>query len=78
MIARARDHFLAEARATALGSDNAASSVAAAVERRSDEKRGEPGAQAQLAIACLRRFGEAVQSPARALTQEAGPSDQSL
>jgi hypothetical protein len=34
--------------------------------------------QAQLAIACLRRFGEAVQSPARALTQEAGPSDQSL
>lgn len=60
VITRAEEFFLH--RAAQAEPDTTDALVSAAVARRHAEKRAEVGQQAQLAIACLRRFGEAVQA----------------
>jgi len=55
LIGRAKDYFANQAETAA---SDTASSPAAAIARRKREKAGETTQQAQLAIACLRRFGD--------------------
>lgn len=57
LISRAKDYFTAQAGGAV--ADNV-TSPEAAIARRKREKAGETTAQAQLAIACLRRFGDEV------------------
>jgi hypothetical protein len=59
LLGRAAKHFEANANKEAMsGADQTDSSPAAAIARRRQEKTGEMAEQAQLAIACLRRFGD--------------------
>ncbi len=62
LIRRSERYFADEAEKTARSGEGAAGSVDAAIARRRNEKSGEATEQAQLAIACLRRFGEEVTS----------------
>jgi hypothetical protein len=57
LITRAGDYFTAEA---AREGQNRVSSAEAMIGRRKQEKASETTGQAQLAIACLRRYGEAI------------------
>ncbi|MEM7689159.1 MAG: hypothetical protein AAF291_09065 [Pseudomonadota bacterium] len=60
LINRAQDFFIARAGEVAASGDGPIGSVEAAVARRQQEKAAEVTQQAQLAIACLRRFGQSV------------------
>lgn len=60
LINRAQDFFIKRAGEADANGDGSAGSVEAAVARRQEEKAAEVTQQAQLAIACLRRFGENV------------------
>lgn len=60
LIGRAQDFFTDQASDAAAQSETAIGSVEAAIARRRDEKSAEITQQAQLAIACLRRFGDSV------------------
>jgi len=57
LIGKAEDFFTAEASAAAALDDTAVGSVEAEIARRRVEKSSETTEQAQLAIACLRRYG---------------------
>ena len=57
LINRAEDHFENRASDASESDEGGGSSPAAAIERRRSEKESETVEQAQLAMACLRRFG---------------------
>lgn len=57
LIGKAEDYFTAEASKAAALDDTAVGSVEATIGRRRVEKASETTEQAQLAIACLRRYG---------------------
>ncbi len=69
LIRRAEGYFADEAEAAASAGDGAAGSTGAVIARRRSEKSNEATEQAQLAIACLRRFGEEVSAQAGAAQQ---------
>ena len=58
LIQRAEAHFIKRAEQIARDDRGAVGSVEAAVTRRVEEKSAQVSQQGQLAIACLRRFGE--------------------
>ena len=60
LINRAEGFFVDEAEEAAAEGEGAAGSVEANVARRREEKASEITTQAQLAIACLRRFGDSL------------------
>ena len=60
LLGRAQRHFQSRAENARESSEAGTGSVAAAVGRRREEKAQETTQQAQLAIACLRRFGDDV------------------
>ena len=62
MIGRAESFFIARAERAASADTANTTSAAAAIGRRRSEKADEVTEQAQLAIACLRRFGESVEA----------------
>ncbi|MEM8724879.1 MAG: hypothetical protein AAGE86_05070 [Pseudomonadota bacterium] len=60
LLGRAEDHFEARAEDARADASEVVGSVEAAIARRRSEKADETTEQAQLAIACLRRFGNDV------------------
>ncbi|MEM8726322.1 MAG: hypothetical protein AAGE86_12445 [Pseudomonadota bacterium] len=60
LLGRAEDHFEARAEGAQADDPDIITSPAAAIARRRNEKADEASEQAQLAIACLRRFGDEV------------------
>jgi len=60
LLGRAEDHFEARADDAKAADSEIAGSTEAAIARRRNEKADETTEQAQLAIACLRRFGDDV------------------
>lgn len=60
LLGRAEDHFEARAEDAKATATDVVGSTAAAIARRRNEKADETTEQAQLAIACLRRFGNDV------------------
>lgn len=60
LIGQARDYFASQSNAETAADENAAGSAEAAIARRRSEKSNETTEQAQLAIACLRRYGDEV------------------
>lgn len=60
LLGRAEDHFEARAEGARSSDPEIVGSTAAAIARRRNEKADDTTEQAQLAIACLRRFGNDV------------------
>ncbi|MDY7096620.1 MAG: hypothetical protein SXU28_00635 [Pseudomonadota bacterium] len=62
LIRQAEDHFIAAAKRAEGSTDIEVGSSQAAIARRRGEKADEATEQAQLAIACLRRYGNAIEA----------------
>lgn len=58
LLGRAQRHFETQAGSAQTASDDIVGSATAAIARRRQEEASQSSAQAQLAIACLRRFGD--------------------